>query len=466
MKKGLVCGILLTATLVAQEPERFRRLEQQLDQIREQLKIPGMSVAVLKDQQVVWSKGFGYADLAGRVPRTAGTPQPVASLTKTLAATLVMQLVEQGKLDLDEPVSKYSKDFSGDTVKIKHLLSHTSEGTPGENYSYNGNRYGYLTTILEQKTGKSFRRLLRETFLDPLEMRDTVPGHDLETDGDKWVADLGSDNLQRYQDVLKRMAKPCRLYGDELVETPYPPRGISAAAGLISTVFDLAKFDAAIDRHRFLKQETQDHAWTPFVSNSGRKLPHGLGWFSEEYMGQRLIWHYGNWPDQFSATYVKVPGKQMTFLLLASSGNASVPFYYTGGIETSPFACSFLQLFVFDGSAGCEAETQRTVSLFRAARRAHVRTAVHVDSATLARYAGQYPVSPNRTFTVRAIGDGLEVDIPRGSWSKLYPESSTTFFLKTTDAEITFVEANGTIRMDLDLPDRTIATRSSAAEKR
>ena len=59
-----------------------------------------MSVAVLKDQQVVWSKGFGYADLAARTPRNADTPQPVASLTKTLAATLVMQLVEQGRLDV------------------------------------------------------------------------------------------------------------------------------------------------------------------------------------------------------------------------------------------------------------------------------------------------------------------------------------------------------------------------------
>ena len=91
MKKGLVCCALLIGMLAAQEQQPFRRLEQQLDEIREQLKIPRMSVAVVKDQQVVWSKGFGYADLAARIPRNADTPQPVASLTKTLAATLVMQ---------------------------------------------------------------------------------------------------------------------------------------------------------------------------------------------------------------------------------------------------------------------------------------------------------------------------------------------------------------------------------------
>jgi hypothetical protein len=67
-------------------------------------------------------------------------------------------------------------------------------------------------------------------------------------------------------------------------------------------------------------------------------------------------------------------------------------------------------------------------------------------------------------ITVRVAGDGLEVDIPRESWSRLYPESSTKFFLKTTDLEITFVEANGTIRMDLDSPDRTSVPRLSTAE--
>ena len=90
----------------------------------------------------------------------SGSRYSIASLTKTFAATLVMQFVEQGKLDLDEPMSHYSTDFKNDSVKVKHLLSHTSGGpTPGERYNYDGNQFDYLTTVIEKKTGKSFREV-------------------------------------------------------------------------------------------------------------------------------------------------------------------------------------------------------------------------------------------------------------------------------------------------------------------
>src|SRR5262249_4647517 len=134
---------------------------------------------IVRDQRVLWSKGFGFADVEKRVPATPRTLYHVASLTKTFAATLVLQLAEQGKLDLDEPVSRYTSDIEGDSAHIKHLLSHTSEGTPGEHYSYNGNRFDLLTPVLEKKTGKSFRALMVETFLDPLAMTASVPGHDV-----------------------------------------------------------------------------------------------------------------------------------------------------------------------------------------------------------------------------------------------------------------------------------------------
>lgn len=183
-------------------------------------------------------------------------------------------------------------------------------------------------------------------------MSDSVPGHDLDSEGEKWSEILGNEKIARYQIVLQRLAQPYRLYGDEIVHTPYPPKGIGAAAGLISTVGDLSRFDIAIDRHRFLKKETQERAWTPFISNQGRALPHGLGWFVENYKGQKLIWHYGYWPDSFSATYVKVPEKNLSFILLANSDAASAPFYYTGGIETSVFACAFLRLFLFEDPNG------------------------------------------------------------------------------------------------------------------
>ena len=119
-----------THDISTQDKKRLERFESQVDDFRERLKIPGMSAVIIKDQRVLWAKGFGFADLENRIPATPDTLFHLASITKTFAAILIMQLVEQGKLNLDEPMSHYSTDFKDDSVKIKHLLSHTLSATP------------------------------------------------------------------------------------------------------------------------------------------------------------------------------------------------------------------------------------------------------------------------------------------------------------------------------------------------
>lgn len=166
-----------------------------------------------------------------------------------------------------------------------------------------------------------------------------------------WAARCPLETLSAvcYERILSRFAQPYRLYGAEVLHTPYPPDSIGAAAGLISTVLDLAKYDAAIDRHAFIKQETQEKAWTPFISNSGKTLPYGFGWFTETYRGLKLVWHFGDWTNSFSALMLKVPERNISFYILANSDALSEPpFYKSTGVEGSPFACTFLRLFVFE----------------------------------------------------------------------------------------------------------------------
>jgi CubicO group peptidase (beta-lactamase class C family) len=184
--------------LLKADKDRCRRLEQQLEQLRAILKIPGLSAAVLRDQEIGWAKGLGFADREKRVPATPETPYQVAPLTKSFASTLVLRLVEQGKLDLDEPASRYFADVEGDRVTIRHLLTHTSEGIPGERFHYSGDRYWRLTAVIEKVSGKSFRELMVATFLEPLHMARSVPGHDVLTDGDRPAARLGQDTTRRY----------------------------------------------------------------------------------------------------------------------------------------------------------------------------------------------------------------------------------------------------------------------------
>jgi CubicO group peptidase (beta-lactamase class C family) len=91
--------------------DRVNRLDGQLEDLRRTLKIPGISAAVVKDQKLLWVKGLGSADVENTTPATPETNYRIASLTKPFASMLLMQLVERGKLDLDEPMAKYSPEF-------------------------------------------------------------------------------------------------------------------------------------------------------------------------------------------------------------------------------------------------------------------------------------------------------------------------------------------------------------------
>ncbi|MGB6033007.1 MAG: serine hydrolase domain-containing protein, partial [Bacteroidota bacterium] len=103
-----------------------------VERIRTDLKIPGLSAAITKDRKIVWAKGFGYSNKEGAIQATPQTVYHLASLTKPFAATIVMQLIEENKLTLETPISDYGIQLDAQgVIRVKHLLSHTSEGVPG-----------------------------------------------------------------------------------------------------------------------------------------------------------------------------------------------------------------------------------------------------------------------------------------------------------------------------------------------
>src|SRR5437762_6252740 len=154
-----------------------------------------------------------------------------------------------------------------------------------------------------------------------------------------------------------RMARPYRLDRDwKLVEpnvaTP-PFDQVSAAAGIISTVNDLAKLDAAIDEDKVYSPPMKEAAWTPGTSPTGQKFPYGLGWFV--FGGSngidRMIWHYGWYPDAFSSLWFKLPERRLTFILLACTDIASSVFWLViGDPLRSAFVTAFLDTFLGDRS--------------------------------------------------------------------------------------------------------------------
>jgi CubicO group peptidase (beta-lactamase class C family) len=331
----------------------IERFEKRVELIRQSLDIPGMSVAVLHEQAVILARGFGVVDLANGTKATENTPYPIASLTKTFAAALIMRLVEVGKLDLDEAMSTYdggyagwcaslktrdlfaARDYNCDTqrITVRHHLTHTAQGEPGTNYSYNGFLFSRLTNIVDAVSAKNFMRSLEEDILDPLGMRDTA---------------LGANDPHK-ADVVARMPNPYKLDQDgNVVEsaTFTPPLDyITAASGLISTVMDLAKYDIAIDRDLVYSSRAKQQIWTPARSPTGATFPYGLGWFVFDSW-VRLYWHYGWYPDAFSSLHLKMPDRKLTLILLACTDRASSVFFLGNGDPLrSPFVTTFLDTF-------------------------------------------------------------------------------------------------------------------------
>ena len=439
----LIPLVFLIAACTSTNADRVTSFERDADEIRNALHIPGMSAAILENQKVVWTRGFGYADLENKVPATPDTLYSIASVTKTFGSTLLLQLVEKGQIALEEPIaryppSRYAGAIADERVQIRHVLSHTSKGTPGQEFSYDGALYDAITGVIEKKTGATFADVLTRQILDPLQMTESVPGHN--------VID-NPELARRYEAALARFAKPYALYGNgETVAATYPGKDIGASAGLLTTVRDLAKYDAAIDRHVLLQPKTQELAWTPFVSNAGKPLPYGLGWFVEDYRGERLVWHSGNWGSGFSALYVKLPARNLSMILLANSEALSDPFWVPG--ETNPFTCSFLRHFVFNGGDDpCKKAAETATNKWLEGRAARAEPAITLDEAVLASYAGDYQLSETRTITITREGAHIFINIPRkDDRLELYASPKGDFFFKvTTPTRIRFLREGATV---------------------
>jgi CubicO group peptidase (beta-lactamase class C family) len=336
-----MCGHLHGTAQVEEpqvEDQRLERLERRLEQLRKDLKTPALSAAVVKDQNVLWAKGFGFADLDKKIPAAAHTPYRLASVTKTFGSTILLQLVDQGKVNLDDPVEKYGiKLESEGIIRVKHIFSHTSEYRPGRFYRYNGNRFVLLGDVMEKATGESFGSLLEKNILVPLGMTET--------------AYSGAEGIEKYKPVFDALAKPYKWTGGSgeqaFVKDSYPDH-FSPSGGMIASVLDMAKYDIAISQHKFLDPKTRELAFTPFKSTIRKPLPYGLGWFTQEYGGLRLVWHYGYWRC-ISSLILKVPDRNLTFIIMTNTDHLSNAFPLGGGdVLDSPAALLFLKTFIYE----------------------------------------------------------------------------------------------------------------------
>ena len=325
-------------------------LDSYLEALRQQAGIPGMAAVILKDGDIVWEKGYGFANLTSRERVTPDTPFMVGDLSGTLAATLLLQCVELRRIGLDEPISRYGLSAPEAGATLRGLLSHaapdSSRGT--ESFVYSPERYAHLTALMEWCAPQPYRKSVSHRVLNRLAMRDSVPGTDLHDAALPLPEGLFADEeLDRYRTQLQRLAVPYKVTGRTKADrTELPITTMSASGGLVSTVRDLAKFDRALSDERImLLDETLAAAWNPGVDRAGQAMPTGLGWFVQFHRGERVVWHFGHIPNAYSSLMLKLPNKGITFILLANSDGLSNPFQLQAGdVTRSLFATVFLKL--------------------------------------------------------------------------------------------------------------------------
>jgi CubicO group peptidase (beta-lactamase class C family) len=286
-----------------------------LKQLQAYFNIPGISVIVTTGDKVLHEDYMGFADVENRVPMDSLTTIPMASLTKMFSAMLILRLADRGVLD--QPVKDYiQRELLSDSIKVKHILSHTSQGIPGRHYYYSG-RFNMLTKVIEKEYGSSFKSAIDSTILLPLQLNHT------------YLLNDSSDIDER------KIAKPYVFEGS--VRPGFLDEGYSASAGIVSTVRDIAKLSKAIDNREMFTARDVDSTY-------------GYGVFVQEFEGERIIWAYGQY-DCYSSLFMKVPSRDLTFVVAANNNLMSDPARLIyGDVTNSLFALSFIRHFVTEGT--------------------------------------------------------------------------------------------------------------------
>ncbi|HUG13015.1 MAG TPA: serine hydrolase domain-containing protein [Opitutaceae bacterium] len=304
-----------------------------------ELRLPGVSLAVVRDGRVLKSAAYGFADLEMKTAATPDTIFEIGSLTKQFTAAALLLLSDEGLVSLDDSVIEHFPDApeSWRAITLRHLLTHTSgiqnhvavpefmnelfggriareelpgrffalplEFQPGETWSYDNTGYYLLGLVIERVAGTDFWSFLDERIFKPLEMRDTGPNDP-----------TGS---------IPNMAKGYGLANNNYARRPFLPPFVALSAGAIrSTVGDLAKWEAALVEGTLLGSQTQAAMWTATRGADGGPLPvpYGFGWIVESWRGEPVVQHSGGTPG-FSSTIYRFPRRGIAVILLANHGD-------------------------------------------------------------------------------------------------------------------------------------------------
>ncbi len=299
---------------------------------------PGLSIAVAKDGEVVFARGYGDADVENAVAARPETVYRIGSITKQFTASIIMRLVERGEISLDDPVTRFLPDYDtqGRTVTVRHLLNHTSgifsytslgeeawrttfrhdltdqelidlfesepyDFEPGDEQRYNNSAYVLLGPIIEAVTGKPYARYLEEDLLGPLGLEHTL-----------------------YCDVTRVVPQRASGYEYEdgtLINAFFLSMNVPGAAGaMCSTVGDLMAWTRMLHAGEVVTRASLRQMTTPTVVVSGDTIPYGFGLGVGELEGHRSVAHGGG-INGFISSLAHYPDDGVTVAVLTNAGS-------------------------------------------------------------------------------------------------------------------------------------------------
>ncbi|MEJ7626198.1 MAG: serine hydrolase domain-containing protein [Ferruginibacter sp.] len=295
--------------------------------------IPGLSLAVIHDGVTIKVKGFGLSNIENKIPVNPETIFQSGSIGKQFTATAILQLKEEGKLKLDDKISRY---FAGtpatwQNITIRNLLTHTS-GIPdfpedstginlqnnyteqdllrlaiklplgfktGEKWAYSNTGYVLLGILIHQITGKFYGEILQEKIFAPLSM-ETI-------------------RIINEPDIIMNRSSGYELKNGEWKNQSWvaPSLNTTADGSLYLTILDLIKWDAAITKEKILNHEDLQSMVTPAKLNNDSLHPYGFAWFLDPVNGHKAFQHSGSWQG-FNNYIARFPDDKLTIIVLTN----------------------------------------------------------------------------------------------------------------------------------------------------
>ena len=294
-------------------------------------RIPGAALTVIKDGKIIKTAAYGLANLELNVPVTTNTVFEIGSVTKQFTAACILLLQQDEKLSVEDQIGKHLPNLPATwtNITIRHLLTHTSgiksytglngfeltrhltqeqfvkllspqplEFPPGASWKYSNSGFSLLGYIVENVSGTNYWQFLRARILQPLAMNTTT---------DRRPGTIITNRADGYEQTN-------RVH----INRDYDLTDVFAAGAMVSTVGDLAKWNAALDADHLLTAESKAQMWTPQSLTDGKPTKYGFGWFIEVMEGHRNIGHGGS-SSGFSASLQRFPDDRLAVILLTNT---------------------------------------------------------------------------------------------------------------------------------------------------